>query len=535
MIETIAITDIRNWIRQNREFAFLDVREESAFSRSQPLFSVNLPLGRIAERARAILPRQDVPIVLFDNNEGLVKRAIRQLNDLGYFNIQAVEGDLIAWRAAGGELFRDVGVPSKAFGEWLEAHAHTPSISAEELKRLIDAKADVVVLDSRPFSEYGVMTVPTSINCPGAELVLRAPSYILSPDTLVVVNCAGRTRSIIGAQSLINSGLFNRVAALRNGTIGWLLAGFELERGADRKLEKPNDAQTQSAAAKLVAQKNGVRFLSPDEIRIWETEASFHSLFRFDVRSPEETNATHAPGYLPAPGGQLVQATDEYIGVRGARIVLGDDDGVRACMTASWLRQMGWEHVAVVADGLSSLLQPGPHPTAVAEPPFVPTIDAPDLAKLMKEQPVTIVDIARSSDYAKGHIPGAWFAVCSRFAEAIPSLPRANLTVLTSSDGSSASLALADFQALSPNSAVALRGGTLSWRNEGLPLEAGLTRLAVPADDIYKRPYEGTDSPREAMQAYLDWEFGLVEQIRKDGTANYRVLKPENIAGERHA
>ena len=31
--------------------------------------------------------------------------------------------------------------------------------------------------------------------------------------------------------------------------------------------------------------------------------------------------------------------------------------------------------------------------------------------------------------------------------------------------------------------------------------------------DRYRRPYEGTDAPPRAMQAYLDWEFGLVAQL----------------------
>ncbi len=40
----------------------------------------------------------------------------------------------------------------------------------------------------------------------------------------------------------------------------------------------------------------------------------------------------------------------------------------------------------------------------------------------------------------------------------------------------------------------------------------------------YRRPYEGTDAPAEAMQAYLDWEFGLVAQLARDGTHNFRLV-----------
>ena len=136
-----------------------------------------------------------------------------------------------AWADAGHELFSGVNVPSKAFGELVEHASATPSIDAAELDRLMRAGTDMVVLDSRPFDEYSRVSIPTGVNVPGAELVLRVHDMAPEPDTLVVVNCAGRTRSIIGAQSLINAGLPNKVMALKNGTMGWHLAGLKVARG----------------------------------------------------------------------------------------------------------------------------------------------------------------------------------------------------------------------------------------------------------------------------------------------------------------
>jgi hypothetical protein len=69
-----------------------------------------------------------------------------------------------------------------------------------------------------------------------------------------------------------------------------------------------------------------------------------------------------------------------------------------------------------------------------------------------------------------------------------------------------------------------LQDGTAGWIAAQLPLEAGETRLALPRIDRYRRPYEGTDNPKEAMQAYLDWEFGLVEQLARDGTHGFYVI-----------
>lgn len=528
-ISSLSPAEARALIRSGGELAFFDLREEGPYSRSQPLFAVNLPLSRIEERIHLLAPRRDVPVLLFDGGEGLTARGHARLTALGYTDVRVVDGGLTDWRAAGGELFRDVNVPSKAFGEWVEAHAHTPSLSAEEVKALIDRGEDVVLLDSRPFHEYNVMTIPGSISCPGAELVLRARAAMPTPDSLVIVNCAGRTRSLIGAQSLINSGLFPRVAALRNGTIGWLLAGFELEYGATRRAPAaipPETAEPARRAARAWAERCGAAFLSPEEIAVWDAEAAKHSLFKFDVRSPEEHAAHPVAGFRNAPGGQLVQATDDYVGVLGARLLLADDDGVRAAMTASWLRQLGWRHVAVAAQGFDGL-PPAAVAPAAPPPPAVPGVTPQQLASWQAEGRAVVVDLARSPDFARAHIPDAWFAIRARLAEALPALPRAEKIVLTSGDGRLAAFAQPELQALTQRPVFALIGGTDAWRQAGRAVEGGLDNLAVPADDRYRRPYEGTDSPRAAMARYIDWEFGLVDQIRNDGTARFAVVPAE--------
>jgi hypothetical protein len=71
---------------------------------------------------------------------------------------------------------------------------------------------------------------------------------------------------------------------------------------------------------------------------------------------------------------------------------------------------------------------------------------------------------------------------------------------------------------------LVLDGGTSAWIKSGLPTIADNPLLASPPIDRYRRPYEGTDNPHSEMQAYLDWEFGLVEQLARDGTHGFRVL-----------
>jgi rhodanese-related sulfurtransferase len=409
IVPAIIPSKIRSMLLLREEIALLDLRHEAAYATGHPLFAANMAASRIALEAEVRLPRKDVPIVVYDAGEGLVAEAAGCLAALGYTDIRQLEGGLEGWRQAGFEVFIDVNSYAKAFGELVEARRHTPSLSAEEVAALIASDADIRVLDVRRPDEYATMNIPGSVSVPGAELVFRAGHVAPDPRTTIIVNCAGRTRSIIGTQSLINAGIANKVAALRNGTIGWTLANQALEHDADRHggLGPPDGADQR---ARDVAYRAGVRHLSPQEAAELEADPA-RTLYCFDVRSADDYATGHIQGFRHYPGGQLVQEIDMAAPVRGARILLADMMGVRANMTASWLAQMGWE-VYVLDGGYDGALEAGP-PQALPRP---------------------------------------------------------------------------------------------------------------DPQDRYRRPYEGTKVSREAMQAYLDWEYGLVEQLRRDGTHGFFVI-----------
>src|SRR5438309_9690328 len=234
-VPSVTPRQIRTALLLRDEIALLDVRHEAVFATGHPLFAANMAADRITLEAEPRLPRKDVPIVLYDDGEGLVPQAADRLKALGYTKVRQLDGALQGWKSAGYEVFEDVNSYAKAFGELVEHRRHTPSLAAEEVSALIEKKANIRILDVRRFDEYATMNIPGSISVPGAELVLRAGRAAPDPETTIVVNCAGRTRSIIGAQSLINAGVGNKVIALRNGTIGWVLAKQELEHGADQR------------------------------------------------------------------------------------------------------------------------------------------------------------------------------------------------------------------------------------------------------------------------------------------------------------
>ena len=346
-----------------------------------------MPLSRLELRFARLVPRRDTRVVLCDDGEGLVDRAAKVLADAGYTDVSYLKGGVAAWGTAGFELFSGVNVPSKAFGEHIEHACKTPSVSAEELDKLMRDGTDMVIVDSRPFDEFQRVSIPTATNVPGAELVLRIRDIAPSPGTLVVVNCAGRTRSIIGAQSLINAGLPNKVVALRNGTMGWSLAGLARDSGKTKRFAPPSTEGLTwaKAAAERVAKRHGVMRISPEALKSFQSDVT-RTTYLFDVRDPVEYSAGHFPGAVSAPGGQLVQATDQYAGTLGARVVLVDDHEVRAAMTASWLRQMGWSDVFVlIATGRETGGTAAP--VLGPAPPSERGIEARELSNLMAKEP----------------------------------------------------------------------------------------------------------------------------------------------------
>ncbi len=519
---TIAPEELHARLLGEDELALLDLREQGAFGERHLLYASCLPLSRLELRVGRLVPRRSVPVVLCDGGEGLAERGAARLAALGYADVRVFAGGVPAWEAAGYTAFTGINVPSKAFGEFIEHEFDTPSVSAEELKTMMDRGARLVVLDSRPMDEFQVMSIPGGVCCPGAELVHRVGDAAPDPETLVVVNCAGRTRSIIGAQSLINAGIPNRVAALRNGTMGWHLAGYGLARGrADRPPPRGAAWRTGSArAAERLADRFGVEHVDAATLAAWRAEAhDRRSLYVFDVRSPEEYREGHLADAVHVAGGQLVQTTDEHVGTLGARVALVDDDGVRATVTASWLRQMGWEAYVVRGALEAEDLVSGPGPAASPAGAGAPVRVTPRaLEDLVEADRALVLDLADSRTFRRGHLPGAWHAVRADLPERLAALPARPVTVLTSPDGMLAALAAADVE----GDVRVLDGGTGAWTAAGGALVPGEEdRIAPDVNDVWLRPYDRGAGVEEAMREYLAWEIDLVAQLARDGTARF--------------
>ncbi len=530
----VSALQLRAMLSDGEELALLDVREGGVFSKRHLLTASNLPLSKLELQAAALLPCKNVRIVLMDddvsiNPNSLAQRAAKVLRHHGYLNLAVLQGGAESWAEAGFEMFSGTFVPSKAFGELVEHENDTPRIEPEVLQQWKDEGRDMIVVDSRPMDEYKMMSIPGASDCPGAELLYRVPALLASETTTIVVNCAGRTRSIIGAQSLRNAGLKNPIYALKNGTMGWHLAGLAVAKGADNMAPKPTGvalAKTQ-ALAQDVAKRYGVKYVTHDEMKRLRSDAS-RTTYVFDVRLPEDFNAGHLADTVNAPGGQLVQATDTYAAVRGARMVLVDQDGVQAVMTAHWLKQMGWHEVFVLRDALNGTIEAGKSVSEVLGENELSAseISAQDLSVAITNNEVEVIDVDSSLKYRQGRIPGAWYALRSRLAECLVGFAKDRPLVFTSSNGLLAHFAAEDARRAGFNARF-LKGGAAAWNHAGFKTEPSSgdadPKLLSTPEDIWYRPYDRAQGVEDAMQQYLTWEVGLVEQLKRETYLKFSV------------
>jgi rhodanese-related sulfurtransferase len=260
-----------------------------------------------------------------------------------------------------------------------------------------------------------------------------------------------------------------------------------------------------------VAAEDGVRFVTPAELQTLLAGRSERAVYLLDVRTREEYGAGHIAGAVWSPGGQAVQATDEYVAVRAGTIVLACDGFARATLTAGWLTRMGFPDVAVLSGGLPAWTEAGGavetgHPSPVpfgyeAARAAVPAVKPGEVGDAL------VLDVDTSDAYARGHVPGATWICRSRLETRIGAVARdrARPIVVTCGDGRGSTLAAATLRGLGYDARV-LEGGTHAWEAAGRPLESGPTNLGDTADDVVRRPH---DHGRPAMEAYLAWEEAL--------------------------
>ena len=501
--------------------ALIDVRDAGEYNAAHIAGASLLPRRQIEFRMERLVPSRAVQVVVCDDDGRRASLAARTLERMGYGRVGVLDGGINAWVTAGCPTEWGMNVLSKDFGEMVEVRHHVPTIEAAELGRRLRSGEEMVILDSRTPEEYQRFCIPGGRSLPGGELALRIGEIVRErPNATVVVNCAGRTRSIIGARVVQRMGL--PVLSLKNGTAGWQLAGLELERGAGR-LELPEPSAEVRAAAEAyalrLAQEDGVRQLSIGALRARLSQARPEPLYLVDVRTEAEFAAGHIPGFWWFPGGQAVQRADDVVAVPGGTIVFCCDGIVRSTVAASWYRQMGFSNVYAVSGGVQAWLASGGEleigpaelrPAGLTEAEAAtPALAATALAGTIEsERPPVVLFVGTSDAFARGHIPGAhwlprgWLEL--RISGVAPARDQGIVT--SDEDGRQAALAAATLQQMDYEAVSRLEGGMAAWRAAGLPVELGLSGVMQAPNDVVAL---GPDRSMAEMIHYLRWEEAL--------------------------
>lgn len=282
------------------------------------------------------------------------------------------------------------------------------------------------------------MSLPQAIDCPGAELLLRIPALLSDDETPIVINCAGRTRSIIGAQSLRNAGMKNPIFALKNGTMGWQLAKFPTLRGETNIVSQPESDGIALARtyALHVKEKYQVRVISKDQLQIFQEDIS-RTTYLFDVRQGDSYESGHFPRSTHAPGGQLVQATDSYAAVRNARVVLVDEYLVQSVMSAHWLQQMGWDVYVLDAasEHFTEKHHDSPSSLNIADSKQK-KVTASELEVLLNDKKCSVIEVGESYWYREGRIPDSYYSMRTKLNHALMRFRFDETLVFCCGDGS---------------------------------------------------------------------------------------------------
>jgi rhodanese-related sulfurtransferase len=523
----VAVREARRRLHDGGEIALLDIREAGQFGEAHPLFATPCPYSRLEILAPRLVPRRTAPVLLLDAGDGVAERAATRLEALGYTDVSIIAGGMPAWAASGFPVYKGVNVPSKTLGELAEQIWHPSMITPEQLAAWKVEGWDFRFFDARPAEEYAKMRVPGAACLPNGELAHRLP-VAADPETPVVITCAGRTRGIIGAIGVRLAGHTGPVLALENGTQGWALAGETLERGntaAAFPTLSPADADRTRAAAQSLIERFRIETVDAAGIDGFLSDEGT-TTYLLDVRSAAESAADPVPGAVHALSGQLVQATDQWVAVRQARLVLLDDLGLRAALAAFWLRQLGYHpHVAIIDDAMRRRQQQ--NATAMpARPIILPSIAPGDALRQVVEDSAVFIDLRGSLAYRENHVDGAIWLVRPK-AEAVAGSIGARAALLIADDRLAAELAAEDLREAGVCTVHLVGGGHKALVNAGAPTVATPdTPEDAEAIDHLFFVHDRHDGNLESSRRYLAWETGLIDQLDEVERAEYRLERP---------
>jgi rhodanese-related sulfurtransferase len=534
----ISVEDLKQFREQQTPHALLDVREKGEFVQRHIFRAVPMPRGQIELLIEQRIPDKSVPVIVYDIDGHRAELAAQTLEELGYQDVRVLEGGLDAWAAAGGRTDYGTNVPGKDWGEKIAVQKKTPHLTPDEIVERQKSGERIIILDSRTQTEYERNHVPGAYIVPGGELPSRIHTVLEAPenrDATIVVNCAGRTRSIVGADVLIRMGVHDKVYALENGTMAWSMAGHELERGPGPSLDvatSPEARESVEQFAARVAAEDGVQTVTLEEFQAWRASGKLH--YAIDVRLPEEFAGGHIPNTFHIAAGQIALEADEIVAVNQAPVVMISNSDVRARIGGSLARQIGYPNVYVLTGGIEGWTGAGNNLVTSDPEPAVPGLDEARAAttaitgealkgELAGANAPLVVDVRGSGDFALGHIENARWVTRGDLERRILSYAQpVDIKLITvCNDGVRSAMSAKTLQDLGFSNVLYLEGGLTSWTDAGGDLVQGLdgadVSLREAKDDVGMLDRRGPLARnRQDMIDYLEWEIALGDQYEEN-------------------
>ena len=534
----MSVEDLKKFRDQQTPHALVDVREKGEFVQRHIFRAVPMPRGQIELLVAKRIPDRSVPVIVYDIDGHRAGLAAGTLELLGYKDVRVLDGGLDAWAAAGGRTDYGTNVPGKDWGEKIAVQKKIPHLTPDEIVQRQQSGERIIILDSRTQTEYERNHVPGAYIVPGGELPSRIHTILEVPenrDATIVVNCAGRTRSIVGADVLIRMGVHDKVFALENGTMAWSMAGHELERGPGPSLEvatSPEARESVEQFAARVTEEDGVQTVTLEEFQSWRENGKLH--YAIDVRLPEEFAGGHIPDTFHIAAGQVALEADEIVAVNQAPVVMISNSDVRARVGGSLARQIGYPNVYVLAGGIDGWTG-SEHELVTSDPELdVPGLDAAResttaitaealRAKVSGDNPPLVVDVRGSGDFALGHIENARWVTRGDLERRILNYAQPGVVELVAvcNNGVRSAMSAATLQELGFSNVCYLDGGLSSWTDAGGELVQGLdgadVSLREAKDDVGMLDRRGPLARnRQDMIDYLEWEIALGDQYENE-------------------
>lgn len=518
---SIPVQEARALVHCGNEIAFLDIRESGQFVEGHPLFAIPLPYSMLEHRIGALVPRLTCLVLLIDNGDGVAQRAHQRLAEMGYADVLHIDGGMPAWVRAGFPVYKGVNVPSKTLGEMAEHIWHPKMVTADDLAEAIKSTPAPAFFDARPASEYAKMRVPGAVCLPNGELAHRI-SAIGDPDQ-IVVTCAGRTRGITGAIGLMLAGFDGTVAALENGTQGWALSGRDLERNNQPKPFPQLDAAGLAVSRKradALIERFSLQRINCDEVRRMMADPD-RTTYVFDVRSPDEATGDPVAVAEHAASGQLVQATDQWVGARNSRLILCCDTGLRSALAAFWLSQLGYDvHIVRITDGLRQIAA-----RSTIYPASTGGFKSINVSELLAMSGATVLDMRPSTDFRAAHVAGAIWTTRPGLSKELARIGTGTMAILADTEDRARTFAR-DAVGLGFADVLIVDGGHDALAKAGAQLTLG-SRHPAPSEaiDFPWFVHDRHDGNLESSRRYLAWETGLIAQLDADEKAAFRLFE----------